>query len=45
MFDNIMWVVIGFALTYIAMELSYRIAQGRIGKRKVVMVSSVSTEQ
>jgi hypothetical protein len=45
MFENIMWVVIGFALTYIAMELSYRIAQGRIGKRKVVMVPQVFTEQ
>jgi hypothetical protein len=45
MFENIMWLVIGFAPTYIAMELSYRIAKGRAGKRKTVMVPSVSIEQ
>lgn len=33
-----MWLVIGFAPTYIAMELSYRIAKGRTGKRNTVMV-------
>ena len=38
-------VAIGFAPTYIAMELSYRIAKGRIDKRKAVMVPPVSIEQ
>jgi hypothetical protein len=37
-----MWLVIGFAPTYIAMELSYRIAKGRTGKRNTVMVPSGS---
>lgn len=45
MFENIMWLAIGFAPTYIAMELSYRIAKGRIGKRKAAMVPSVFIEQ
>ncbi len=40
-----MWLVIGFAPTYIAMELAYRIAQGRTGKRNNVIVPSVSIEQ
>ena len=44
MFENIVWLAIGFAPTYIAMELSYRIAKGRIDKRKV-MVPPVSIEQ
>jgi hypothetical protein len=38
MFENIMWLVIGFVPTYIAMELSYRIAKGRTGKRNTVTV-------
>ena len=45
MFENIMSLAIGFAPTYIAMELSYRIAKGRIDKRKAVMVPPVSVEQ
>jgi hypothetical protein len=45
MFENIIWLAIGFAPTYIAMELSYRIAKGRIDKRKAVMVPPVSVEQ
>jgi hypothetical protein len=45
MFENIMWLAIGFAPTYIAMELSYRIGKGRIGKRRAVMVPPVSIEQ
>lgn len=45
MFENVMWLVIGFAPTYIAMELSYRIAKGRTGKRNTVMGPSVSIEQ
>jgi hypothetical protein len=38
MFENIMWLAIGFAPTYIAMELSYRLAKRRISKRNAVMV-------
>jgi hypothetical protein len=45
MFENIMWLVIGFAPTYIAMELSYRIAKGRTGKRDTVMVPQDLFEQ
>jgi hypothetical protein len=45
MFENIMWLAIGFAPTYIAMELSYRIAKGRIGKRKAEVVPPVSIDQ
>jgi hypothetical protein len=45
MFENIMWLAIGFAPTYIAMELSYRIAKGRIGKRKVEVVPPISIDQ
>ncbi|HEX5977611.1 MAG TPA: hypothetical protein VFY68_10055 [Nitrososphaeraceae archaeon] len=45
MFENIMWLAIGFAPTYIAMELSYRIAKGRIGKRKAEVVPTISIDQ
>ena len=37
-----MWLVIGFAPTYIAMELSYRIAKGTTRKRNTVTVPSES---
>jgi hypothetical protein len=37
MYENIIWLVIGFAPTYVAMELAYRIAKGRISKRNTVM--------
>jgi hypothetical protein len=38
MFENIMWLAIGFVPTYLAMELSYRIAKRRFSKRTAVMV-------
>jgi hypothetical protein len=37
MYESILWLAIGFAPTYIAMELAYRIAKGRISKRSTVM--------
>jgi hypothetical protein len=46
MFENIMWLAIGFTPTYLAMELSYRVAKRRFSKRNAVMVPQpVSVQQ
>jgi len=39
MLENIIWLVIGFVPTYLAMELSYRVATKRISKKNAVIAS------
>jgi hypothetical protein len=45
MFDNIIWLAIGFILTYGAMELAWRMAKGMImiSKRNTVAEDQASS--